>query len=60
MSHHICENCGHPQPLHHEEGCEYCLTDHEIDKTFEVCPGFKPDIYNTWELDEDEEGYARH
>ena len=56
MSIDICEYCGHPQVSHHDEGnCEFCEADKQFDPKAEICQQFRPDVFNMWDDDDDED-----
>jgi hypothetical protein len=54
MSTDICELCGHPELSHESHRCVWCEADYDVDHKVELCPGFKPDVFNMWKDEDDE------
>lgn len=54
MTAEICETCGHPEASHEPERCLWCEADKECQPDIEVCDGFKPDMFDMWEDDEED------
>lgn len=53
MSTDVCEHCGHPELSHEPERCIWCEADREVSPNHEVCPGFRPDMFNMWRDDDE-------
>lgn len=49
----ICEHCGHPEHAHFDERCLWCESERDMNPKLEVCPSFKPDIFNMWKDDDE-------